>query len=346
MNNLNIFFDNKIINENEINEGKIILKSKPLTLRIVITNLCNLQCIMCGISNQKNKFSIPYEKIIKVKEFLPYLERVDWQGGEVFLVDYFKELFQQLSTYKNIHQTIQTNGLLFDKKWIELLVKSNTTVLFSIDGVTKEIYEYIRKGASFKQLLENIALFNEFINKYNSKSEKVLCVCIMRSNYLQIKEFVDFAIKYDFKRISFGFIHGTHVPPEENIFNPIDNKAIEFLRWQMPLIEESCKKYNITLDCYFSSFLINKKSDPINAHPIQQNKKNGLICRLPWINLAIDAIRGGNVYPECLCSKSIGNIMDEDLIEIWNSEPMQEYRKKILEDRYQEICSKDCFRVV
>jgi hypothetical protein len=39
---------------------------------------------MCGISNQKNKFSIPYEKIIKVKEFLPYLERVDWQGGEVF----------------------------------------------------------------------------------------------------------------------------------------------------------------------------------------------------------------------------------------------------------------------
>jgi len=61
MNNLNIFFDNKILNENEINEGKIILKSKPLTLRIVITNLCNLECVMCGISKSEKLLCIYYE---------------------------------------------------------------------------------------------------------------------------------------------------------------------------------------------------------------------------------------------------------------------------------------------
>ncbi len=162
---MSFYLKNKELNEAEFRDKKILINSRPLSLRIILTNHCNINCIMCNIGSQKDKFTIPYEVINKIMDFFPYLERLDWQGGEVFLVDYFEELLQKASLYPNISQTLQTNGLLLDKKWAQLLAKYNIAVLFSIDATTKETYERIRRGARFQDLLENIRVFNEYRKK-------------------------------------------------------------------------------------------------------------------------------------------------------------------------------------
>lgn len=334
----NNFFKNIKLNEDELKENKVVLKSNPRTLRIILTNLCNINCIMCDIQGQ-NKFTIPYEKIIKIKKLFPYLERIDWQGGEVFLVDYFKEFFKEISEYKNIHQTIQTNGLFLDEEWADLLLKNNVSLSISIDGVTKEVYENIRKGAKFSNLLNNLLIFNKIKNKYNSNFKKILCVCIMRSNYLQFKDFVNFALEYEFNGISFGFIHGNHVPKEENIFNPKNLEIITYLKDAFLWVKTICKENNIELNCNFEKMMFNDKNIDNNY----SNSNEQVICKLPWINLTIDAIRNGNIYPECLCSKSVGNIISDELDYVWNNDLMQEYRKLILNGKYLEICNKDCF---
>ncbi len=340
---MDLYLKNKELNEAECKDKKILLNSKPLTLRVVLTNLCNINCIMCNIGSQKDKFTIPYEVIKKIIDFFPYLKRLDWQGGEVFLVGYFEELVKKASLYPNIYQTLQTNGLLLDKKWAQLLAKYNIAVLFSIDATTKNTYERIRTGAKFQDLLENMHVFNEYREKYNSNAAKILCVCIMRSNYMQLEEFIDFAIRYDFKQISFGAIHGTNAI-SENIFNPIDNQAIEYLKQKMPIIEKLCKEKEIVLEASFKAYLMDR-TDNLDKNYAIENSGGEIKCKSPWTGLCIDAIRKGEVYPECLCARSAGNIMRDSLFDIWNAPIMQQYRSAIATDSFKRICSEYCVQI-
>lgn len=340
---MSLFLKNKELNEAEFKDKKILLNSRPLALRIILTNLCNINCIMCNIGSQKDKFTIPYEVINKIIDLFPYLERLDWQGGEVFLVEYFEELVQKASLYPNIYQTLQTNGLLLDKKWAQLLAKYNIAVLFSIDATTKKTYERIRSGARFQDLLENINVFNEYREKYNSNAAKILCVCIMRSNYMEIEEFVDLAIKYDFKQISFGAIHGTNAVSED-IFNPVDDQAIGYLKQRIPIIEKICQEKGIVLEASFKAYLVDKTDNLDKTYNIE-NSDGGIKCKFPWTSLCVDAIRGGDVYPECLCSRSAGNIMRDSLFNIWNASVMQQYRSAIATDNFKRICSEYCIQI-
>lgn len=340
---MSLYLKNKELNEAEFKDKKILLNSRPLTLRIILTNLCNINCIMCNIGSQKDKFTIPYEVINRIIDFFPYLERLDWQGGEVFLVEYFEELLQKASLYPNIYQTLQTNGLLLDKKWAQLLAKYNIAVLFSVDSTRKETYERIRKGARFQDVLENIRVFNEYKEKYDSNSAKILCVCIMRSNYMELEEFVALAIKYDFKQISFGAIHGTNAV-NENIFNPVDDQAIGYLKQKMPIIEKICKEKGIILEVSFKACLIDKTDNLAKNYNIA-NSDREIKCKSPWTSLCIDAIRAGDVYPECLCSRSAGNIMRDSLANIWNAPIMQRYRSAIATDNFKDVCSEYCTQI-
>ena len=60
-------------------------------------------------------------------------------------MDYFKDLFKEAARFPNIRQIINTNGLLMTEEWAKDLIESKADITFSIDGVTKDVYEYIRK---------------------------------------------------------------------------------------------------------------------------------------------------------------------------------------------------------
>ena len=40
--------ENTKLNQQEMSEGAVLLKSKPQRLVLELTNACNLRCIMCG----------------------------------------------------------------------------------------------------------------------------------------------------------------------------------------------------------------------------------------------------------------------------------------------------------
>ncbi len=342
MDSVSDFLLNKQLNETEFKEGKVILQSKPRFLRLILTNQCNINCIMCGSSFSEKKFTIPYEVLEQIIELFPYLEFINWQGGEVFLVSYFKDLFKKALSFPNIRHEIQTNGLLLNREWAEFLTKHNIDLLFSIDGVAKDTYEYIRQRGSFEKLLENISLVNEFKQKYNSHSYMTLCACIMKSNYKQIEEFVDFAKRNNFQRIVFGLIHGGFAY-QEDIFNPPDDEAIKYLKKVFAGVEKKCYENNIRMDYRFKPLLLNEGNDSL-ARQRQDCMTQLPKCRHPWAQLLIDGIRDGCVYPHCMCQNSIGNIMEENILDIWNGVHMQRYRQEILNRSFQSICSDLCVK--
>lgn len=125
---------NIILNEYEILNRKIVLQSKPRFLHIVVTNRCNLKCIMCV--QDKNIWDLPKNFYNEVLDLMQYAEQIAWQGGEVFLYKYFLTLFKE-AIKNNCHQSIITNGLLLSSEFMELAIQNKVCLTISIDAVEK-----------------------------------------------------------------------------------------------------------------------------------------------------------------------------------------------------------------
>lgn len=350
----NMLLENKKFNESEIKQKKLILLSKPRFLTAVITKNCNLDCIMCDrVYNRKIGASIPYPVIKKIMSLLPFLEGINWQGGEVFLLDYFKELFTEVTRYSHIRQSIITNGLLINEEWVNLFANAHLNLTYSIDAVTKTTYEKIRRPARFESLQRSLQIVNELREHSKDQLKLSLNVVVMRSNYKELQLFPDFCKEYGFSCIRFDYIRlgRPDLGSEEDIFYANrDEEALEYLKITMPQIEQRSRDLNILCECTFKPLLSLSRSNSLTAFRSEtciENEHSSafpgvLKCKVPWRAIWIDIGPIGDVRPGCLCPHSIGNIFDSSLEEVWNSDTMQLYRKKLKEEGISNWCSQDC----
>lgn len=339
----NVFLKNRLLNELEIAEGKIVISSKPRRLTVTLSNRCNLFCIMC--LTRYVRWEIPKRVIEEIYSLFPYLEKVMWQGGEVFALDYFEEILSVGFQYPHLRHSIVTNGQLITEKTIEKLVKNNVELTISVDGVSKEVYEYIRRGADFGILLKNLKLISELKRKHKSNIVLNLNVAIMKSNYHQLEEFIDFGKEYGFEFICLMPIH-IHLKTPEDIFTNQDMKALAFITEICPKIEEKAKRYGIRLENrlpklnekHTNEFLNKTKNDNF-----KERNNTKLLCHIPWQQLLVDY--DGSVRPDCLCriEKSAGSLLENlSLEDIWNNELMVEYRKRIIDRNFSDFCNPIC----
>jgi len=331
------FINNKQLNESEIANGAIVLNSLPRILMMVLTTRCNLECIMCSRGNPRRDLTISSEKVKQIATLFPYLEAIDWQGGEVFLVDYFKDLFIEASRFPNIDQSIVTNGLLIDEEWMDVLINSRVNLTFSIDSVEKKTYEYIRRGARFEALLDNLEALRVVNMKNNNSIQLHLNAVVMRSNYKKLNLFPGFCRDYGIKHLRFDFLRPDVAKDEDILINP-EPAAIEYLNNLLPKIEDECSKLGVWFEYTLRPFLAN--AGTLSGGPAVQRRP--VRCKLPWKKIFIDASGDGAARPDCLCEHSIGNINTDTIEKIWNSEVMQSYRQRLVQGNILDWCSKAC----
>lgn len=305
-----------------------------------MTSRCNISCVMC--ERRSNDFTLPRGALEEVVGFFPYLDSVMWQGGEVFIVDYFKELFLKASEHHQLIQEINTNGLLITEEWAGIIARGNTRLIFSIDSTDKDIYESIRKGAKFQDLIRNIVFIKEARQRCGKNGARdIINVVVMRSNHRHLDNFIEFAVKYGFRGLNFMYMLG-NLCPEENIFEPGDKQAIAYLRQSMPRIVEEANTSGINVTYDFAPCLFD--SEPRVSNNSSEGAHEGLFCSLPWRSLFIDGSQNGKIYPECICRIPIGNIFKDPLWRVWNNEDMQLYRKKIINRDLDNWCNPNCIK--
>lgn len=192
-------FYNSILNEFEIAQRKIVLQSYPRRMTVSLISLCNLRCKMCPY-NKNVKFQLSKYQVDNIAKLLPYIEEVEWNGGEAFLFKYFDYLLDE--GYKNnVKQYVTSNGLLINDKYAEKIVKYDIDLTLSIDSVDKELYEYIRTGANFDLLIKRIEKINYYSKKLNKKAKLSINSVLSKWNYKNKSNFIDiiyFAKKYNF----------------------------------------------------------------------------------------------------------------------------------------------------
>ncbi|NBO98984.1 MAG: twitch domain-containing radical SAM protein [Proteobacteria bacterium] len=175
----------------------------PLRLDLELDNICNLECIMCNgnhsSSIRKNreklpKYVTPYDDNFykELFEILPHVKRVDFYGGEPFLIPgYFKILDFVNKNKLKINFYLQTNGTIFNAKIERYLKEIDIDIGISIDAGTKDLYEKIRKNAKFDKVIENINNINNIL-KLKNKTMTISSV-VMGNNILDLHNIVNIA---------------------------------------------------------------------------------------------------------------------------------------------------------
>jgi sulfatase maturation enzyme AslB (radical SAM superfamily) len=128
------------------------------------SNLCNFQCRMCNADNSsliagevRNITDKDWDEILTLSENLKYLTLT---GGEPLLIKHYYQLLDHLieKNRTDIELRIYTNASVYNPVFIEKMLKFNTIVNLSIDGVG-ETASTQRVGTDWNVVNENIQKF-------------------------------------------------------------------------------------------------------------------------------------------------------------------------------------------
>lgn len=177
----------------------------PTQMSFEISNLCNLECIMCnGMYSsliRKNREHLPPVQnnypdnfIEQLNEFIPHLKIATFIGGEPLIIkEYYKIWESIIALNRNCTIHIQTNATVIPEKFINLLNTGQFDIGISIDAVTKEKYEAIRINANFEQVFYNIEKLLNFRKRKNIFFN--LNFCVMTNNWEELPLFIEYANK-------------------------------------------------------------------------------------------------------------------------------------------------------
>lgn len=172
----------------------------PTMLEIELSNLCNLECVMCNglLSSRirKNReglppLDVPYDEtfVDQVAELLPHLHELRINGGEPLLQPLVHQLGARVAQDRpDLRVTIATNGTVLNSKVRRLLDTCTIHLNISIDSLVPERYEEIRVHADFAKLMANVEEFHE----YCRSRDRTLCIMVnpMRANWDEMPEMV------------------------------------------------------------------------------------------------------------------------------------------------------------
>lgn len=349
---MSIKIRNRVLSELEIFQRKIILESKPRDIQVVLTNKCNLRCKMCV--NDRIKWELPKETLESIKNNMKYMERILWQGGEAFLYTNFLDLL--ILAHENcVVQSIMTNGLLIDEKAADVITKTNTDIVISIDSVTPSIYESIRSGAKFEQLINSLELLSKYRAINNSKTSLDMATIIMHSTCRDLFNFIDFAEKYQFRSICLNQIGINDKDQEESLTDDDLEFLISNKSKLIDRIKNSPVRFEMNLPCLYVKKQTQGNKENKNEQQIKTKEdikvekkgninieqKQKLYCQRPWNSIYVEY--KGFFMPTCKCYGGFMEQIDNKTIEdIWNSKVFTEYRKQLIENNFINVCSNIC----
>lgn len=147
-----------------------VLPWRPKRVLLSHDRSCNLSCPSCrkemivAKKDEVDRLNALFETTLA--PLLRDATIVNVTGsGDAFGSAHFRYVLKRLNRkeFPRLWVTLQTNGVLFDRKaWEELeLEELVSSALVSIDAARKETYTAIRRGGSFERLLENLAFIGE-----------------------------------------------------------------------------------------------------------------------------------------------------------------------------------------
>lgn len=198
---------NRILDE--ISAGHTVMESAPFILFLANSNQCNLRCVMCNLKPHYPKDDERLDEILfskTIPEVLPDISRLSMAGsGEVLLNSYSRKFLQTLSAdrYPNLKISLLTNGtLLTPEFWQTIRHNRYDQISVSIDAATPTTYERLRRNGKWSVLRRNLDWIST-LRKEKRITEFKITFVVLKSNYSELKQFVELGLELGCDRIFF-----------------------------------------------------------------------------------------------------------------------------------------------
>lgn len=301
----------------------------PSTIMLEVTNLCNLKCLTCPreylFGEQMNKGFMDFENFKKVvDEAYPYIDSIGLTGlGETFLykdivnaVNYIKSKSKGIIVSCSINAHLN-NSIDIAKK----LINNIDTIQISMDGIG-EVYNQVRLKGDFKFFEQNLNSIVDLAK--NSDTDIMLNVVIVKENYKQMKEILDFANNLGIEYVNMIPINLV-AKTDEDISYYQFFFTDEFKK-ELEKAKQAAKKYK-NIEFTFSEL---EKDAGFNT------------CKYPWNYFYIS---WDGLLPPC-CAKpfpkelTLGNVFQDGLLKGLNSKEFQSFRKLWYRNETPKFCKK------
>ncbi|MFI5187888.1 MAG: radical SAM protein [Chitinophagales bacterium] len=291
---------------------------------------CNCQCVMCDIWKGNKNLKQLTEKDIRglltsLKKF--GTKEVVMSGGEALLnPGFFK--FCEILRRQNIRISLLSTGLTLKRNAEQLLVWVDN-IIVSLDG-NEEIHDLIRNiPHAFKKLKEGVQHIKNIEPEFRITARTV----IHKLNFRHWNFIIDSAKEIGLDQISFLPADvSSHAFNREVVWNESRQHEILLEENELPELQritgEIVENYSQDFESHFiaeSPVKLRKIHDYYSAF-YNQNPFPYKKCNAPWVSTVIEA--DGTVRP-CFFHAPIGNIRDDSLEKILNSNESIRFRKHL-----------------
>jgi radical SAM protein with 4Fe4S-binding SPASM domain len=307
--------------------------SRSIGMQFHITELCNLFCVHCYKGESKKESSL--KKKIKICDnYFQAVKKLNAKfslglcGGEPFMSNHFWDILDYVSSNYDLKEknlvVIGSNGTLITKNTVKRLSKYGAldSVQVSLDGAKTNTHDMLRGKGSYARALKGIQ------NLANEHIPFSIHYVVHKLNYREA-----FLIPQVAKKLG---AHGLTV----SRLVPIGHGR-QLLKYML-----SSHELKTLLEA------LHKKEIILSVERFEEKTKMRiLVNRCDWLPISTDIARipaqfeqnrphclighfsttimaDGTVYPCSRLRIPIGNILEQDFLDIWNHELLNKFRSR------------------
>lgn len=305
----------------------------PMHLWINTSNICNLNCIMCGRQGENFLTANPIKFMDEIifqkaaRECFPTLCRLNLSiTGEPTLSPHFPEILKTAKKYR-VKVNINTNVMLLNQgDTMQLILENGGEVVASFDGATKATFETIRRGSCFEEIVAALDRFHLLRQEiYPPRRPRLtFSIVIMRKN---IEELPDIIQKIKQWQPDGGAI--VHVAPHSPSMESESLKHYpELSDHYLQLARQEAK--NLGLELHFP---------PLFKEQVPAPAGSPVFCALLWSQSWI--MEDGTITTCCHPSPArprCGNLKQQTFAEIWNGPVYRALRRGMAQGNPHPMC--------
>lgn len=202
---------------NDINSVRPIITGSQLPREITLAGdlTCNLSCPSCrtkviSTASEDLEYMIHVGNVLAQNLFSTPSDRETnimlSTSGEVFASPMMLSFINAINMhdFPGVSLTIQTNGLLSKSRWSRLNNVPVKKVVVTIDSATKPVYEKLRRGGAWKDLLDNLDFLQEKKKETGMKLHTRMVV--QNDNYHEMLSFYQLSKQYSADVVEYGRI--------------------------------------------------------------------------------------------------------------------------------------------
>ena len=316
-------------------------EAPPVCLYLETTNRCNLLCETCPrtFETLEPPADMSWDLFTRIVDQVPNVARVVLHGvGEPMLVKNLPAMIRYLKD-RGIYVLFNTNGTLMHPKRFQQWIDTGLDELrVSLDAADRSSYLKVRGKDFFNRIVRNLGAFTAYQKEIDAASPRVsLWLTGLKETVEQLPAFVRLAAEMGvaevhLQRLVFDEEGYGMAAAEQSLFE--NTRAEE--RAAIAAAQAIGAELGVTLDA-------SGATEP-GLSLKRQDDRAWSTCRRPWSLMYFTA--HGRALPCCIAPFSVrgysnytlGDAMQQDLREIWNSPAYRDFRTSLLSDTPPSPC--------